>query len=513
MAPALISRRPLLTASLCGAVGLPLGARGSAAKSVDPAGLDKAIAATDVLTQSLMKSSRIPGIAVAVVQGEQMLFAKGYGVNKIGAADAVDADTVFQLASISKPLGATVVAHQVGIDSVAWNSRMQHLLPWFALSSPEATRELTIADLYAHRSGLPDHAGDVLEDLGYDRTEILHRLRLVPLDGVRKKYHYTNMGITAAAQGVSDKAGKDWSSLCESALYRPLGMHRTTSDFRTFIAMNNRAVGHVPENGRFVPGPVRNPQVQAPAGGASSSVNDMARWMSLILGMGRYQGQQLVSEEALTPALSPQMLMRPAQDGQPASYYGFGFNVGTSDGGYKMLSHSGAFVLGAATNVMMLPELNIGIVVLTNAWPVGVAEAIGLTFLDYVQFGQAKKDWVAFLAPIFSQITAPEGTLAGKTPPTSPVPPQNLSAYTGTYQNPYYGPLSVTETADGLVLTAGPGKVTLKCPHWDGDDFVIHPDNESAPPGSAFKVSFSGTPPHKLTCGFFDETGLNAFTR
>jgi hypothetical protein len=279
------------------------------------------------------------------------------------------------------------------------------------------------------------------------------------------------------------------------------------------MAMDNRAVGHVPVNGRFLPGPVRNPEAQSPAGGASSSVQDMAKWLSLILGQGRYQGREIVARAGLIPALSPQMQSGPAHDGKPASYYGFGFNVGTSDGGHRMLGHSGAFLLGAGTSIMMLPELGVGIVVLTNAWPVGVAEAISLTFLDYVQFGTAQRDWLAVVAPVFAQMRAPEGSLAGKTPPAHPAPPQALGAYAGSYDNAYYGPLVVRNSTAGLTLVAGPAQVAMPCTHWDGDAFAIHPGGENAPPGSAYQVSFAGQPVRQVTSDFFAQALDNRFTR
>jgi CubicO group peptidase (beta-lactamase class C family) len=509
MTLSLVSRRVLIG----GTLAVPFAASTQAAAPLDRRRLDMAIAATDRLAQKLLASTGIPGLAIAIVQGQDLRFARGYGLRQVGEAGAVNADTVFQLASVSKPLGATVVAHQVGIGSVAWDSRMQSLLPWFALSDATATRELTIADLYAHRSGLPDHAGDVLEDLGYDRTEILHRLRLLPLEGFRTHYAYTNMGVTAAAEAVAVKAGVDWASLSETALYRPLGMSRTTSRFAEFMAMDNRAVGHMPVNGQFVPGPVRDPEVQSPAGGASSSAHDMAKWLSLILGQGRYQGGEIVARAGLLPAISPQMQTAPAHDGKPSSAYGFGFNVGTSDGGQPMLGHSGAFLLGAGTSIMMLPALNIGIVVLTNAWPVGVAEAISLTFLDLVQFGAAQKNWMEVVSPVFAQMRAAEGSLAGKTPPAHPAPPQALSAYAGTYDNAYYGPLIVRNVTAGLTLVAGPAQVMMPCTHWDGDVFAIHPGGENAPPGSAYKVSFTGHPPALVESDFFAQALDNRFTR
>jgi hypothetical protein len=204
--------------------------------------------------------------SVAVVQGDTPVFAKGYGVTQAGTQQAVDADTVFQLASMSKSLGSTVVARQVGKGIVDWDTPMHTLLPWFALSDPSVTQQLTVGDLYAHRSGLPDHVGDQLEDLGYDRTQGLERLRYVPLDGFRTQWHYTNFGMTAAAEGVATVSGIDWATLSEQALYQPLGMTRTSSRFSDFNARSNRAVGHVPKDGQFVPGPVRDPDAQSPAG-------------------------------------------------------------------------------------------------------------------------------------------------------------------------------------------------------------------------------------------------------
>ena len=127
--------------------------------------VDNAVAKLDGLADDLMKTSGIPGMAVAVVHGGKTVYAKGFGVKdvKAGTTDTdnkVDADTVFQLASLSKPLGATVIAHQVGQNAISWDTPVVSKLPWFALSDPVVTPLVTIGDMYAHRSGLPDHAGD-----------------------------------------------------------------------------------------------------------------------------------------------------------------------------------------------------------------------------------------------------------------------------------------------------------------------------------------------------------------
>ncbi len=169
-----------------------------------------------------MAATGVPGIAVAVVDDGEVALVKGYGVREAGKPEPVDGDTVFQIASVSKSVGATVVAREVGKSVVRWDTPVTELLPWFALADPRATAMLTIGDLYAHRSGLPDHAGDDLEDIGYDRRAILERLRFLPLAGFRDSYAYTNNGPTAAAEAVATAAGTDWASLA-----RPSSMRRS----------------------------------------------------------------------------------------------------------------------------------------------------------------------------------------------------------------------------------------------------------------------------------------------
>jgi CubicO group peptidase (beta-lactamase class C family) len=147
-----------------------------------PEKVQAALTAFDKLVQDTMASTGVPGIAVAVVYRDQVVDLKGYGVRQVGQPEPVDPDTVFQLASMSKPLSSTVLAGLVGDKLITWDDRIADLDPSFALSDPYVTANVTLRDLYAHRSGLPEYAGDLLEDMGYTREDILHRLRLVPLD-------------------------------------------------------------------------------------------------------------------------------------------------------------------------------------------------------------------------------------------------------------------------------------------------------------------------------------------
>ena len=274
-------------------------------QSPGPVNPQQALEKLDALANDVFLRSGLPGMAVAVTQNGKTVFAKGYGVRRIGASQAIDPSTVFQLASLSKPVGATVVAAQVSKGTLAWDTRITDYLPWFSLSNVASTQALTIGDLYSHRSGLPDHAGDELEEIGYDRRQILERLRLLPVSPLRSVYHYTNFGLTAAAEAVAAAAGQDWETLSEELIYRPLAMSNTSSRYADFIAHGNRAHPHISVDGVYQPGPQRQPDPQSPAGGVSSNVLDMANWMAMVLAQGNFQGKQIVSPSALSPALSP----------------------------------------------------------------------------------------------------------------------------------------------------------------------------------------------------------------
>jgi CubicO group peptidase (beta-lactamase class C family) len=475
-----------------------------------PNAVDNAVAKLDGIADDLMKKSGIPGMAVAVVHGGKTLYGKGFGVKDVRTGEKVDADTVFQLASLSKPLGATVVAHQVGKGAIGWDTTLVSKLPWFALHDPVATQMVTIGDMYSHRSGLPDHAGDLLEDLGYDRRYVLERLRQLPLGPFRTSYDYTNFGVTAAAEAVAVGAGQSWEDLSEQVLYRPLGMTSTSSRFADYEARPDRAVGHIHFEGRYEPLYTRNADAQAPAGGISSSVNDMTHWLTMMLADGSYNGGQIVDPKALLPAVTPQTVSsRATEPAMRSGFYGYGFNVSSTSAARMSLSHSGAFELGAGTNFVILPSADVAIIVLTNATPSGVPEALTAEFADLVQFGEVREDWYKLYHDIFVDMEKPLGSLVGQHPPDHPAPARPLDAYLGTYNNSYWGPARITERDGRLQLSLGP-RDTLSLTHRDGDVFAFSPVSENAPPGTISKATFAG---NNLTLEYYDEDKLGTFFR
>ncbi|MCW2689175.1 MAG: beta-lactamase [Mycobacterium sp.] len=473
--------------------------------------VDNAVAKLDNIADELMKSSGIPGMSVAVVHSGKTVYAKGFGVKDVRNGDKVDPDTVFQLASLSKPLGSTVVAHQVTEKAITWDTPLVSKLPWFALKDPAVTQMVNVGDMYSHRSGLPDHAGDQLEDLGYDRRYVLERLRQLPLDPFRISYAYENFGLTAAAEAVATSAGKSWEDLSDEVLYRPLGMTSTSSRFADYEARANKAVGHIDIDGKYEPRFLRDPDQQAPAGGVSSSANDMTHWLTMMLANGSYNGTQIADPKALLPALTPQIVSSPPTEAAMRSgFYGYGFDVGSTSAARMQLSHSGAFELGAGTNFVIIPSADVAIVALTNATPSGVPETLTAEFADLVQFGQVREDWRGLYKAAFDKMELPEGALVGKQPPASPAPAAPLSSYAGTYNNDYWGPATVSERNGKLALTLGPRGDTFELSHWDGAVFTFPMLNESAPPGTISKATFAGD---KLTLEYYDDDNLGTFTK
>jgi CubicO group peptidase (beta-lactamase class C family) len=405
------------------------------------------------------KPNPIPGIAMAVVSlGDKFERTAALGIKRVGTSDLVDESTVFPLASLSKPIGSTIFAllsaeRQNKTPTLAWTDTVPNL---------SIDRPLSYANLFSHRSGLPDHAGDLLEDMGFDRETILSQLgnlALNPLDS----YAYTNFGLTAAAVRAAELAGEKWEDLADRLLYQKLGMRSTSSRFDVFNTRKNRTWGHRRgEDGRFFHGPQRNPDQQSPAGGVSSTAKDLLAWMKLQLG-----DPDTLKKVGLDAASWQKWIGATHHHYLGNEGYGYGWNVKSDENGtVYQLSHSGAFDMGAATNVVLWPLDKIGIVVVTNAEPIGAAEALGAGFqrllddtVDLQQLETQKgpgfehpDQQLTLLANICDSMHAqlrPPRRDAG--PPT----PGQPFAFDGTYKSEFYGHAVFAREAGQLVMYIG----------------------------------------------------------
>jgi CubicO group peptidase (beta-lactamase class C family) len=462
---------------------LPLGAQASPPPAVTPEKMKATLPQLEKLAEQTLKRTGVPGIAIAVVHKGEVVYLKGFGVREAGKEQPIDADTVFQLASVSKPITSTVLAVLVGQKQIDWDDRVIDHDPGFRLCDPWATRELRLRDLLCHRSGLPDHAGDLLEDMGYGRDEILRRLRYQrPASSFRSEYAYTNFGYTEAAVAAARAAGESWADLAAQTLYHPLGMKSTSSRYVDFARAANRAKLHVRIDGKWVAKYERNPDAQSPAGGVSSTPRDLTRWMRLQLADGKFEGKQLVAEQALAETRRPQMVTGFDPKAGRISSYGLGWIVSNERRGRIFCKHSGGFALGVRTEVALLPSEEVGIAVLSNAAPTGVPEAITESFFDLLLDGGVGRDWVEFANRMFEEEVKRE---LGKETDYTKAPARRLpalpfGAYTGTYHSSFFGDIEVAEDGGSLVLRMGPKKKSYRLRPWDRDVFLYQPTGEMA---------------------------------
>ncbi|ANJ27976.1 serine hydrolase [Agromyces aureus] len=468
----------------------------------------------------------VPGAQVAVVSGGETVYQGSFGVRDVTTEEKVDDDTLFMIASLSKPVSGTVVAKAITEDpDLSWSTPVKDLMPDFTMGDPYVTDNAQIGDYFTHRTGIPTGGGDDLEDVGFDRDYILAHLNQIPLAPFRITYQYSNFGLTTGAEAVAVSRGATWEQTAEELLFEPLGMDSTTSSHADFLAADNRAVQHARLGDKdFQPEFDRDPDAEAPAGGIASTAGDLAKWMNLVLADGELDGEAFIDPATMTQAFSAQIVSSHNQTlDQRPGHYGFGVNVGSGAGGRVVLSHSGGFGLGTATAASMVPDLDLGIVVLTNGAPIGAPEAVAQEFLDDVLYGAQTRDWVELTGGYFEHFNAPAGDLVGEEAPTDAAASGPASDYVGTYESPYFGTLTITEEGGSLQGAMGPeGDYTFAIEPWDGDTMAFAPTGENALPGSLSSAVFArgGAGVSGVTLTYFNQypqveepSGLGVFTR
>lgn len=487
-----------------------------------------AVDALPALIEQALEQTGVPGAAVAVVSNGEVVFEEGYGVRDVNTQEPIDVDTVFQIASLSKPLSASIVAKAITEDpDLSWQDTVVTYLPDFALKDPYVTEHGKIADYFSHRTGVPTGAGDDLEDIGFDVDYIMAHMDQIPLASFRDTYQYSNFGLTVGGEAVAASRGQTWAETAHELLFDPLGMTSTTTVHDEYLAAENRAAMHARTGeGQYEQLFDRNADAEAPAGGVASTVGDIAKWMNMVLADGEFEGAEFIDPLVLAQTYSAHAITGGDAHNLTSrtSHYGFGMNVGSTVGGRVILSHSGAFGWGTATNATMIPDLGIGIVTLTNGAPSGVPEAIASEFVDLVQFGEETRPWLELWPAQFAGFADPAGDLVGEEPPADAADAGPAADYVGTYSSPYFGEFVVTETGGILSGALGPeGGYTFELDPWDGDTLSFVPTGENALPGSLSSAVFvrEGGQITGVTLTYFNKfpapgqepNGLGVFTR
>lgn len=435
---------------------------------------------------------QVPGLAVAIVKDDQVVLSRGFGVTQTGQTTAIDEHTLFAIASNSKAFTSAALAILVDEGKIRWDDPVRSYLPWLQLRDP-LTRDLRVRDLLCHRSGLGTFSGDLLWwGTDYSPREVLERAaELEPAAPFRAAYGYSNLMFLAAGLVIEQVSGQAWSEFVGQRILQPLQMNRTITSVRDLLSQGNFATPHKTFLDRSEPLPWMNWDSMAAAGGIISSVHDMSRWLQVQLRHGQFSASDqsalrlfsAAQSHAMWQAHTPMTVSDAYQRRYPSTHfraYGLGWSL--SDYlGRKVVSHGGGYD-GMYSQVVMVPEEKLGMVVLTNSMT-SISASITFRILDSYLKG-SPRDWSSEQLEEFKKsreafdrrIQEVIQPVASNTRPSHVV-----SEYVARFRCPMYGD-AVVDSEDGkLVLKLLPAQsLVADLEHLHFDTFVVRWRSESA---------------------------------
>lgn len=440
------------------------------AQKPTPAQLQKILVDFEKYAEQAQKDWQVPGMAIAIVQNDEVIFAKGFGVKKIGGNDQVDAHTIFQIGSTSKAFTATLVGMLVDEHKFAWQDRVVDHLDQFQMNDPWVTREFQIADLMAQHSGLPPLAGDNQSLMGFDRAHIIRSLRyLKPVTSFRSQFAYQNGLFLVAAALVEKYAGKSWEENLKTRIFEPLGMSATTASLQEFQKAKNVTFLHKKTGEKVEAIPADWPNhswvyIYGPAGGINSNILDMTKWLRLQLDRGKFNGKQLISGANLDFLQTPKTII--VKDPGQMIYYCEGW-LYCPFRPHPVVWHNGE-TSGNKTMVAFMPGTGVGIVVLSNL-NTEMPEVLAFKFFD-LYFDNPPRDWSKEALEKTKEAKAKNRPPQRPASPASPLPPDR---YRGTFSNPVYGRITITTEQDKLYLVLGLHQQKVLLQPLDRDSFTF----------------------------------------
>jgi CubicO group peptidase (beta-lactamase class C family) len=448
-----------------------------------PADLDDYVART-------MKEFDVPGIALAVVKDGRVVISKGYGVREQGKQALVDENTLFGIASNSKAFTTAALAMLVDEGKLSWDDRVIKHLPAFQLYDPYVTREMTVRDLLTHRSGMGLGAGDLMwwPPTDFTREEITRNIRyLKPVTSFRTAYAYDNVLYMVAGEVLKAISGKTWDEFIKERILAPLGMNRSNTSTRDLRPGENVVSAHAMADGVLKAIPFNNLDNIAAAGAINSSVADMTKWMIAQLANGRYRSadgteKRLFSERQNQQMWSAQTIL-PINQNPPAqiaalkpNFSAYGLGWGLQDyRGHKIVSHTGGLA-GMVSKVTLVPDINLGVVVLTNQEEGGAFSSISWRIVDsYIN--APSTDWTKAYSELRkSQLQGAEAAVKGAATKRNAdsKPSLPVKSYAGTYRDAWYGDITITESNGRLSLRFNRTPLLNgDMEHWQYDTFIV----------------------------------------
>src|SRR6266436_1102447 len=307
--------------------------------SAPAASADDPIANLDAFITKALKEYAVPGAAVAVVRDGKVALVKGYGVRNATKPGAIDENTIFQLASVTKTLTATAAATVVDEGKLDWDKPIFNYLPEFVGYDPYMTRWLTERDLLAQRTGWPAYTGDQLDSFGYDRAEILRRLRFFkPRYSLREVAQYSNPGFFVAGEVAARASGQSWNDLVGKRLFVPLGMSRSGTVIKG-LQDSNATAAHALVDGKVVVVEPSELDTTGAASSATSTAADMSKLMLMFLNKGSYNGKRILKPETVEEIFKRSMVSKNDLTDVPPISDKTGFYYGLGVGSYNYAGH------------------------------------------------------------------------------------------------------------------------------------------------------------------------------
>lgn len=453
----------------------------------------------DDYVNKAIKDWEVPGVAIAVVKDDKVVFAKGYGVRELGKPEKVDENTMFAIGSSSKAFTAAAIAMLVDDGKLKWDDPATKYLPGFQLFDPYVTREVSVRDLLTHRVGL--ERGDQLwYATDYSRDDILRRIRyLQPSSSVRSKFGYQNIMFLAAGQIVPSVTTKSWDDFLNERLFMPLGMKETNTTIRLLKGKTNVAAPHQMAGDKFQPVPYRLIDNIGPAGSINSNVVDVAQWVRLQLNEGKFDGKQLISAANVNEMQSPQTIIPLAGTMKTmypeAHFLSYGMGWFLSDfRGRKLVEHGGA-IDGMRAEVALIPEENIGLVILTNRGGTILPQPLAYKIFDAYLGTKEQKDWSGEMLKTMKSLEEQGKAAAAKTEASrlkGTKPSLALEKYAGEYKSEMYGDVKISLENGKLTAKFGPN-FTGELEHWHYDVFrVVWQDKVQGKSFISFRLNQQG---------------------
>ncbi|MEO6904763.1 MAG: serine hydrolase [Ginsengibacter sp.] len=415
----------------------------------------------DALVEKTIKTFDVPGIAVAVVKDGKIIHEKGYGVTSLNTMEKVNEHTRFGIASNSKAFTVAALGILVDEGKLNWDDKVTDYIPEFKLYAPYVTENFTIRDLLTHRSGLGLGAGDLMiwpDSSTFTLKDIIHNLRyLKQTSGFRTKYDYDNLMYIVAGEVVARVSGMKWEDFIQTKIMDPLQMTESAPNYDLLKDKNNVIDPHAPVDGKVQVIHRDWKYVADAAGGIYSSVHDMSKWIIMQMNDGKYGpdlDKQLLfpktHEEMWTPQTIIPVYGKTTYNTHFASY-GLGWFL-SDENGFKVPTHTGGLA-GIVTQVTLIPEMKLGIIVFTNQQSGAAFTAITNTIKDSY-YGIKGKDRVKEYYDNVLKQEANAKKITDKiwddiiTEQKKNTTKIDIAKYEGTYNDPWFGDVVISEKND-----------------------------------------------------------------